>query len=253
MAPWTATGAGCRSARARTCTSATGRDIREEAIAWLLGPSPLHVLDVGAGTGKLTRALLAAGHDVVAVEPDPEMRAAFAAAVPKTEVLEGAAEELPGRGRLVRCRRRRAVVPLVRRVARPARDRARPTARRAARRDLQPPRRIRAVGRRARGDPPGRGRHRQLRYGRGRGGPRAAVRVGRPGSVPHEQTVDVPGSSGWPRPAPTPSSCRPTSGRRCSTRSRRSPHRVAAASPTGELRLPYVSVCRRARRLPDLR
>ena len=67
----------------------------EEAIAWLLGPSPLHVLDVGAGTGKLTRALLAAGHEVVAVEPDQGMRAAFAAALPETEILEGSAEELP--------------------------------------------------------------------------------------------------------------------------------------------------------------
>ena len=95
MAPWTATGAGCRSARARTCTSATGPGYPPAAIAWLLGPSPLRVLDVGAGTGKLTRALLAAGHDVVAVEPDPGMRAAFAAALPETEILEGAAEELP--------------------------------------------------------------------------------------------------------------------------------------------------------------
>jgi SAM-dependent methyltransferase len=66
-----------------------------EAIAWLLGGSALRVLDVGAGTGKLTRALLEAGHEVVGVEPDPGMRAAFAARLPGIEVLEGAAEELP--------------------------------------------------------------------------------------------------------------------------------------------------------------
>jgi SAM-dependent methyltransferase len=66
-----------------------------DAIAWLLGESALRVLDVGAGTGKLTRTLLAAGHEVVAVEPDPGMRAAFAAALPGVAILEGAAEELP--------------------------------------------------------------------------------------------------------------------------------------------------------------
>jgi SAM-dependent methyltransferase len=66
-----------------------------EAIAWLLGPEPRRVLDVGAGTGKLTRGLVDAGHEVVAVEPDAGMRAAFAAAVPGIEILEGSAEELP--------------------------------------------------------------------------------------------------------------------------------------------------------------
>jgi SAM-dependent methyltransferase len=53
------------------------------------------VLDVGAGTGKLTRALLAAGHEVVAVEPDEVMRGAFVAALPGVEVLPGTAEALP--------------------------------------------------------------------------------------------------------------------------------------------------------------
>ncbi|MBN8882944.1 MAG: hypothetical protein J0H73_11590, partial [Salana multivorans] len=45
----------------------------EAAVAWLLGgperPRP-RVLDVGAGTGKLTRAVLASGAEVVAVDPD---------------------------------------------------------------------------------------------------------------------------------------------------------------------------------------
>jgi SAM-dependent methyltransferase len=67
----------------------------QDAVAWLLGDRPLHVLDVGAGTGKLTRTLLDAGHDVVAVEPDPGMRAAFAAGMPGIDVVEGAAEALP--------------------------------------------------------------------------------------------------------------------------------------------------------------
>lgn len=70
-------------------------DYPSAAIAWLVGPRPLRVLDVGAGTGKLSRALLAAGHDVVAVEPDPGMRAAFARSVPGAEVLAGSAEQIP--------------------------------------------------------------------------------------------------------------------------------------------------------------
>ena len=39
------------------------------------------VLDLAAGTGKLTRALLAAGFDAVAVEPQTSLRAVLAAAV----------------------------------------------------------------------------------------------------------------------------------------------------------------------------
>ena len=39
------------------------------AISWLLGDEPVDVVDLGAGTGKLTSALVAAGHRVVAVEP----------------------------------------------------------------------------------------------------------------------------------------------------------------------------------------
>lgn len=70
-------------------------DYPPAAIRWALGAEPLRVLDVGAGTGKLTRALLAAGHEVVAVEPDAQMRDAFAAAVAGVDVLCGSAEELP--------------------------------------------------------------------------------------------------------------------------------------------------------------
>jgi SAM-dependent methyltransferase len=65
------------------------------AVAWVTGDAPRRVLDLGAGTGKLTRALLAAGHEVVAVEPDPAMREAFASLLPQIEVLAGSAEALP--------------------------------------------------------------------------------------------------------------------------------------------------------------
>jgi predicted RNA methylase len=44
------------------------------ALRWLLGEMPRDVVDLGAGTGKLTSALVAAGHRVVAVEPVAEMR-----------------------------------------------------------------------------------------------------------------------------------------------------------------------------------
>ena len=66
-----------------------------EAIRWLLGEQPLHVLDLGAGTGKLTAALLAAGHDVTAVEPLEPMRERLAARLPAALALEGSAEALP--------------------------------------------------------------------------------------------------------------------------------------------------------------
>jgi SAM-dependent methyltransferase len=65
------------------------------AIEWLLGTTPLDVLDLGAGTGKLTAGLLDAGHRVIAVEPLTEMREILAARLPQTRVLAGTAEQLP--------------------------------------------------------------------------------------------------------------------------------------------------------------
>jgi ubiquinone/menaquinone biosynthesis C-methylase UbiE len=53
------------------------------------------VLDLAAGTGKLTRLLVATGAHLVAVEPIAEMRAQFAAVLPAIEILEGTAESLP--------------------------------------------------------------------------------------------------------------------------------------------------------------
>jgi SAM-dependent methyltransferase len=53
------------------------------------------VLDLGAGTGKFTELLVAAGLDVVAVEPSEEMRAQLAAAVPGAAVRSGSAESIP--------------------------------------------------------------------------------------------------------------------------------------------------------------
>jgi SAM-dependent methyltransferase len=53
------------------------------------------VLDLGAGTGKLTRALLAAGFDVVAVEPQRSLREVLAASVGVERALDGLAEAIP--------------------------------------------------------------------------------------------------------------------------------------------------------------
>jgi ubiquinone/menaquinone biosynthesis C-methylase UbiE len=68
-------------------------------VAWLvrrLGLRPGRALvDVAAGTGKLTRLLVPTGARVVAVEPLAEMRAVLRQAVPEAEALEGTAEALP--------------------------------------------------------------------------------------------------------------------------------------------------------------
>jgi SAM-dependent methyltransferase len=53
------------------------------------------VLEVGAGTGKLTRVLVDEFAEVVAVEPDPYMRSWFTALCPRAALLAGAAEALP--------------------------------------------------------------------------------------------------------------------------------------------------------------
>jgi len=67
-----------------------------ERVVAELGVAPgAPVLDLGAGTGKLARALLAAGLDVVAVEPLERMRAALADAIGPGRALEGRAEAIP--------------------------------------------------------------------------------------------------------------------------------------------------------------
>lgn len=53
------------------------------------------VLDLGAGTGKLTRQLLAYGVEVVAVDPSESMRAQFERLVPGVPILAGSGEQIP--------------------------------------------------------------------------------------------------------------------------------------------------------------
>ena len=58
-------------------------------------PKRCRVVDVGAGTGKLTTALAQAGLDVDAVEPDPRMRTVLTARLPTIRVHAGRGEKLP--------------------------------------------------------------------------------------------------------------------------------------------------------------
>jgi SAM-dependent methyltransferase len=67
----------------------------EEAVRWLAGDAPRDVVDLGAGTGKLTRGLVALGHRVTAVEPLAEMRAELEAALLGVAALAGSAESIP--------------------------------------------------------------------------------------------------------------------------------------------------------------
>ncbi|GAB2981085.1 class I SAM-dependent methyltransferase [Nocardioides montaniterrae] len=66
-----------------------------EAAEWLVGGEALTVLELGAGTGKLTEQLLALGHDVHATEPDPEMFDRLTQRFPEMRVTQSTAEEIP--------------------------------------------------------------------------------------------------------------------------------------------------------------
>lgn len=84
-----------------------------DAVAWCLAPATgiepagadagpagavLRVADVGAGTGKLTAAVRALGHQVVAIEPDQDMLARLQTAFAADEDVEplvGSVEDLP--------------------------------------------------------------------------------------------------------------------------------------------------------------
>jgi SAM-dependent methyltransferase len=70
-------------------------DYPEAGLRWGLPPNASHVLDLGAGTGKLTEGLLALGLRVTAVEPDPGMRAEMTSRYPQVRALEGVAERIP--------------------------------------------------------------------------------------------------------------------------------------------------------------
>ena len=72
-------------------------DYPPAAMAWLAERLGLRqgrtVVDLAAGTGKLTRPLAATGAEVVAIEPVPEMRARIGDAAARS--LDGTAEAIP--------------------------------------------------------------------------------------------------------------------------------------------------------------
>jgi ubiquinone/menaquinone biosynthesis C-methylase UbiE len=71
-------------------------DYAEAAVRWALEPAPgQRVLDLGAGTGKLTAILDALGAEVTAVEPDPAMLTELHRALPAVRALAGSAEAIP--------------------------------------------------------------------------------------------------------------------------------------------------------------
>ena len=181
------------------------------------------------------------------------MRAAFAAALPETEILEGSAEELPvaagsfdavAAGQSFHWFDESRALPEIARVLRPGgllavifnlRDESEPW--------------VAELGAILRGED-----------GTGNSGTDEDVVDLGPlfgpvdqAVVPHVQTVDVPGLVGLAATRSyalvLPADERATMLAEIEALA----DRVPQPQPTGELRLPYVSVCRRARRLPDLR
>ena len=67
-----------------------------EAVDWMVGTrEPRRVLDLGAGTGKLTEVLVAAGHDVVAVDVSTAMLRQLTDRLAGVETTVGGAEHIP--------------------------------------------------------------------------------------------------------------------------------------------------------------
>jgi SAM-dependent methyltransferase len=66
-----------------------------DAVRWLLGDRPATFLELGAGTGKLTRVLTELGHDVHATDPDPAMLQILEREVPGVRTAEASAEDIP--------------------------------------------------------------------------------------------------------------------------------------------------------------
>ena len=67
----------------------------EEALDWLLPAGRPKVLDLGAGTGKLTRQVRARGLEVTAVDPSEGMLAELRKVLPGVPALPGTAESIP--------------------------------------------------------------------------------------------------------------------------------------------------------------
>ena len=76
-------------------------DYPAKAAAWLMGGEARTVIELGAGTGKLTRQLVEQGHDVHATDPDPEMLRVLQEACPGVRTSIATAEAIPAPDRSV--------------------------------------------------------------------------------------------------------------------------------------------------------
>ncbi len=72
-----------------------------DAVAWLLDGDAKIVLELGAGTGKLTREMVDQGHAVFATEKDPAMLEILKQRVPEVSAKVAGAEEIPANDRSV--------------------------------------------------------------------------------------------------------------------------------------------------------
>jgi SAM-dependent methyltransferase len=70
-------------------------DYPDAAVADLVLSDARVIVDIGAGTGKLTSSLLAPGRMIYAVDPDRDMLATLAAALPTVHVMVGTGEQIP--------------------------------------------------------------------------------------------------------------------------------------------------------------
>src|SRR5580658_9070770 len=68
-----------------------------EALRWILSGERRTAVDIGAGTGALTRLLVGEVGHVIAVEPDPRMGSVLATRVAEAHVVAAKAEALPVR------------------------------------------------------------------------------------------------------------------------------------------------------------
>ena len=90
-----------RAARASSFGSVADRYGRHrpgpsaEAVDWVLPGHVARVVDLGAGTGGLTRQLVGRADEVVAVEPDDRMRQVLAETLPEVRALAGTGESIP--------------------------------------------------------------------------------------------------------------------------------------------------------------
>ncbi|MFF2053929.1 class I SAM-dependent methyltransferase [Leifsonia sp. NPDC058194] len=81
--------------RAAEVYEASRPEYPAEAVAWLTEGTAGAALDLGAGTGKLTALLVAAGFATTAVDPSPEMLRVLGERLPGVETRFGTGEDIP--------------------------------------------------------------------------------------------------------------------------------------------------------------